>query len=61
MFQNEELTLEELEQQINLINETYEKVVAANESFNKLTDQYNNAKVSFYKKAGLEVVFKEEE
>lgn len=60
MFQNEELTLEELEQQINLINETYEKVVAANEEFNKLTDQYNNAKVSLYKNAGLEVVFKEE-
>ncbi|MEH7382357.1 YkyA family protein [Bacillus sp. JJ1533] len=61
MFQNEELTLEELEQQINLINETYEKVVAKNEAFNKLTDQYNKAKVSFYKNAGLEVVFKEEE
>ena len=60
MFQNEELTLDELEQQINLINETYEKVVAANETFNKLTDQYNKAKVTFYKSAGLEVVFKEE-
>ncbi|MEH7387824.1 YkyA family protein [Bacillus sp. JJ1521] len=60
MFQNEKLTLDELEQQINLINGTYEKVVAANEEFNKLTDQYNNAKVSFYKNAGLEVVFKEE-
>ncbi|WP_010282831.1 YkyA family protein [Bacillus timonensis] len=61
MFQNKELTLDELEKQINLINETYEKVVAANETFNKLTDQYNKAKVSFYKNAGLEVVFKEEE
>lgn len=60
MFQNEELTLDELEQQINLINETYEKVVAANETFNKLTDQYNKAKVTFYQNAGLEVVFKEE-
>ena len=60
MFQNEELTLDELEKQINLINETYEKVVAANETFNKLTDQYNKAKVTFYQNAGLEVVFKEE-
>ncbi len=60
MFQNEELTLDELEKQINLINETYEKVVAANETFNKLTDQYNKAKVAFYQNAGLEVVFKEE-
>lgn len=60
MFQNEELTLDELEQQITLINETYEKVVAANETFNKLTDQYNKAKVTFYQNAGLEVVFKEE-
>jgi hypothetical protein len=60
MFQNEELTLDELEQQITLINETYEKVVAANETFNKLTDQYNKAKVTFYQNAGLEVVFNEE-
>jgi Putative cell-wall binding lipoprotein len=60
MFQNEELTLDELEQQITLINETYEKVVAANETFNNLTDQYNKAKVTFYQNAGLEVVFKEE-
>ena len=60
MFQNKDLTLEELEQQINLINETYEKVVSANEAFNKLTEEYNKAKVSFYKNAGLEVVFEEE-
>ncbi|WP_234987170.1 YkyA family protein [Bacillus sinesaloumensis] len=60
MFQNKELTLEELEQQINLINETYEKVVTANDTFNKLTDEYNKAKIKFYENAGLEVVFKEE-
>lgn len=60
MFKNEELTLEELEAQINSINETYEKVVAANDSFNSLTEQYNKAKVTFYKNAGLEVVYKEE-
>ncbi|WP_453997247.1 YkyA family protein [Bacillus nitroreducens] len=60
MFQNEELTMEELEQQINLINETYEKVVTANETFNQLTDQYNKAKISFYQNAGLKVEMKEE-
>ncbi|MEH7222394.1 YkyA family protein [Bacillus sp. JJ1566] len=61
MFQNKELTSEELKQQVDSINETYNKVSTANDTFNNLTDQYNKAKVSFYKNAGLEVVFKEEE
>ncbi|WP_449539858.1 YkyA family protein [Ferdinandcohnia sp. Marseille-Q9671] len=60
MFQNKELTFDELETQINLINDTYEKVVSANETFNNLTDQYNKSKVSFYENAGLEVEFEEE-
>ncbi|MFS0861317.1 YkyA family protein [Fredinandcohnia sp. 179-A 10B2 NHS] len=60
MFKNEKLTLEELEAQITSINETYEKVVAANDTFNSLTEQYNKAKVGFYESAGLEVVYKEE-
>ncbi|MFT4415182.1 YkyA family protein [Fredinandcohnia humi] len=60
MFKKEDLTLEELEAQINSINATYEKVVAANDTFNSYTDQYNKAKVSFYENAGLEVVYNEE-
>jgi predicted patatin/cPLA2 family phospholipase len=56
MFKKEEITLEELEKQIANINATYEQILKANEEFNNLTKQYNDAKVAFYKKAGLEVV-----
>lgn len=61
MFKNKDLKRDELDAQIKKINETYTKVTSANDTFNKLTDQYNNAKVSLYKNAGLEVVFKEEQ
>lgn len=60
MFQNEELTLEALEEQIKKINESYEKVISANEEFNTFTEEYNKAKLAFYKNAGLEVVYNEE-
>lgn len=59
MFQNEELTLEQLEEQIKKINESYEKVIAANEEFNSYTEQYNESKLAFYENAGLEVVYKD--
>ena len=53
MFKNKDLPLEELEAQVNKLNETYKKVYDANEKFNMLTEQYNDKKKSFYKKAGL--------
>ncbi|ULT58430.1 YkyA family protein [Neobacillus drentensis] len=53
MFKNKNLPLEDLEAQINKLNESYKKVYAANEQFNKYTEQYNETKLSFYKKAGL--------
>jgi hypothetical protein len=56
MFKKEDITLDELEKQIANINATYEQILKANEEFNSLTKQYNEAKVAFYKKAGLEVV-----
>jgi hypothetical protein len=59
MFQNENLTLEQLEEQIKKINESYEKVIAANEEFNNFTEQYNESKLAFYENAGLEVVYKD--
>ncbi|MBE4908898.1 YkyA family protein [Bacillus luteolus] len=59
MFQSEDLTLEQLEEQIKNINESYEKVIAANEEFNNFTEQYNESKLAFYENAGLEVVYKD--
>ncbi|WP_347564266.1 YkyA family protein [Bacillus sp. MM2020_4] len=53
MFKNKNLPLEDLEAQVNKLNEQYKQVFEANEKFNMLTDQYNDKKQSFYKKAGL--------
>ncbi|WP_260471856.1 YkyA family protein [Bacillus sp. HMF5848] len=60
MFQNEDLTLDVLETQINKINEMYDKVIAANERFNDFTNKYNNSKLDFYKAAGLDVTYSQE-
>lgn len=53
MLKNKNLPLEDLEKQVNKVNKTYENIFSANEKFNKLTEQYNSKKKSFYKKAGL--------
>lgn len=53
MFKNKNLPLEDLEAQVNKLNEQYKQVFEANEKFNMLTDQYNDKKQLFYKKAGL--------
>ncbi|MFC3884273.1 YkyA family protein [Bacillus songklensis] len=58
MFKKEDVALDELEKQIASINATYDQILKANEEFNNLTKQYNEAKAAFYKKAGLEVVEK---
>jgi hypothetical protein len=57
LFQNEDLSMETLEEQINLINESYEKVITANNQFNEITDAYNKAKVKFYENAELNIVY----
>lgn len=53
MFKNKELPLDALEAQVMKVNETYKNVLATNESFNKLTEEYNATKLSFYKQAGI--------
>ncbi|GAA0325033.1 YkyA family protein [Bacillus carboniphilus] len=55
LLQDENLTLEQLQSKITEINEAYEIVLASNESFNKITEEYNNAKKEFYESAGMEV------
>ncbi|WP_040204731.1 YkyA family protein [Neobacillus jeddahensis] len=58
MFKDKDLPIADLETQINKLNETYKKVFEANEKFNKYTEQYNEKKMSFYKKAGLQTTEK---
>lgn len=53
MFKNKNLPLEDLEAQVKKLNETYKKIYDANEKFNMLTEQYNDKKLTFYKRAGL--------
>lgn len=53
MFKNKNLPLNQLEAQVNKVNEDYKKVAAANDAFNKFTEQYNAKKLEFYKNAGL--------
>lgn len=55
MFKRKNLTLEELEDQIKQINETYEKVLEENEKFNEQTKRYNEVKLAFYQQAGIEI------
>ncbi|GLB60372.1 YkyA family protein [Cytobacillus sp. NCCP-133] len=55
MFKNEDLSLEQLEEQISKINDMYEKILDSNKQFNEKTKEYNVAKLAFYKEAGLEI------
>lgn len=53
MFQNEQLTYEELQGQIEKINLEYEQLMNRNEEFNKATEKYNEMKIAFYEASGL--------
>jgi hypothetical protein len=53
MFKDKNLSLEELEAQVNKLNGNYQKIFDANEEFNKYTEKYNETKLTFYKNAKL--------
>jgi hypothetical protein len=55
MFKKEDLSLEQLEEQISKINGMYENILESNKQFNEKTKEYNKAKLAFYKEAGLEI------
>ncbi len=59
MLTEEELTLEQLQSQIDLVNDSYEKVSAQKEEFNRLTSEYNEGKRSFYEAAELNVQYEQ--
>jgi hypothetical protein len=57
MLQDEDLIMEDLQNQIDKVNEAYEKLEEYKKEFNKKTDEYNQLKREFYKKAELNVQF----
>jgi hypothetical protein len=55
LFKRKDLSMEELENQINQINEIYENIYEINEQFNGNTEEYNDLKLLFYQKAGFKI------
>lgn len=55
LFTKEDVTKEELEEKIKSINETYLSLMNSNQTFNDLTNEYNEKKIAFYKSAKLDV------
>lgn len=55
MFKDKDISMEQLEKQVNRLNETYGQLMDVNEQFNQFTKSYNETKLSFYKQAGLYV------
>ncbi|WP_245807728.1 YkyA family protein [Halobacillus massiliensis] len=57
MFQNEDLTKDQLQGKVEEINESYTAIMEANEKFNQYTTEYNDLKKEFYEKAELDVTY----
>ena len=55
MFQQDDITQDELTSQIEKINAGYEEIKTANEEFNAQTEAFNEQKQQFYEAAGLNV------
>jgi chromosome segregation ATPase len=55
MLKKEDLTMEELQGQIEKINDNYKSTMEYNQTYNQLTEDVNSSKVSFYEKAEIEV------
>jgi hypothetical protein len=55
MFKRKDLSMEDLENQINQINIKYEKIFEINKQFNLKTEEYNDLKLVFYQKAGFKI------
>ncbi|MGB7999390.1 MAG: YkyA family protein [Anaerobacillus sp.] len=58
-LQDKELTLEQLQDQIKVVNDQYGKVAEQKDTFNKYTAEFNDAKKAFYKSADLNVNYGE--
>ncbi|SDY78502.1 Putative cell-wall binding lipoprotein [Evansella caseinilytica] len=53
----EDLTIDQLQEQHDLVNEAYQRINDLNQRFNEYTSSFNDAKRSFYDVADLDVVF----
>ncbi|SDL78710.1 YkyA family protein [Sediminibacillus halophilus] len=60
MLQQEDLKEDDLRSQIDRINENYDNVIAANETFNEKTEAYNQLKQDFYEQAELNVEYEKQ-
>ncbi|MDC3416533.1 YkyA family protein [Aquibacillus salsiterrae] len=59
MLEQEDLQEESLRAQIDKVNKTYDKVIAANNQFNEKTETYNQLKKEFYDLAEINVNYSE--
>ncbi|WP_409253547.1 YkyA family protein [Bacillus sp. SCS-153A] len=55
MLKKEDLTMEELQAQIEKINANYQTTMEFNQTYNQLTEKVNASKLSFYEKAEINV------
>ncbi|MBP1948747.1 YkyA family protein [Virgibacillus litoralis] len=57
MLQKEDLEQETLTKHITKVNDSYQQVIAANETFNERTTEYNALKEEFYSAAGIDAEY----
>lgn len=55
MVKDQELTIDDLQNQIEQSNKVYETVYDLNKLFNEETEKFNQAKLKFYQDSGLEI------
>ncbi|MGF2615484.1 hypothetical protein FZC84_14565 [Rossellomorea vietnamensis] len=55
LLKNEDLTMEELQAQIEKVNANYETTMEHNQTYNQLTEEVNGSKVSFYENAEIDI------
>ncbi|RDW18040.1 hypothetical protein CWR45_11625 [Oceanobacillus chungangensis] len=60
LLQQEDLEQETLTEQINKINESYQKILDENQNFNEFTTEYNKLKKEFYTQANMNVSYESE-
>jgi hypothetical protein len=52
-FKKQYVSIDLLKTQVEKVNSIYKSIYASNDQFNRLTQQYNDKKLQFYKNAGL--------
>lgn len=57
LMMDEDLTEEELKDQVDVVNQAYDEIISLNDEFNEYTDTYNEQKRAFYEATDLNVSF----